>query len=146
MARRRDVDRLTGEIDDLFAELWQVPRFAGRRFAFRPAVDCYHSPDPHRLTVVVELAGIDPTEVQIIVSGRTLVISGERRKPRDSQRVYQQMELDYGPFRREIALAAEVDSTEATATYRNGMLEITLPIAERPRRQVKVPIDVKPDR
>jgi HSP20 family protein len=144
MARRRDADRLKGEIDDLFADLWQVPRFAGRRLQFRPQADCFHTSDPHKLTVVVELPGVDPGDVQIILSGRTLVVAGERPRPRDPKRVYQQMEIEYGPFKREIALAAEVDAARAQATYRNGMLEITLPIAERPRRKVNVPIEVEP--
>ena len=143
MARRSDADRLKGEIDDLFAELWQVPRFA-RQLQFRPQVDCFHTADPHKLTVVVELPGVEPDDVQIVLSGRTLVIAGERRRPRDPKRVYQQMELEYGPFKREISLAAEVDATQTHATYRNGMLEITLPIAERPRRKVNVPIEVQP--
>ena len=57
---RRDVERLQ-EIEELFADLWQVPRFAGLRHGFRPAVDCFVTDDPHQLNVVVELAGIDPT-------------------------------------------------------------------------------------
>ena len=54
---RRDIDRLQGEIEELFADLWQVPRFAGLRHGFRPTVDCFHDDEPHELTVVVELAG-----------------------------------------------------------------------------------------
>ena len=53
---RRHIDRLQGEIEELFADLWQVPRFAGTRHGFRPAVDCFSTDEP-RITVVVELAG-----------------------------------------------------------------------------------------
>jgi len=49
---RRDIDRLQGEIEELFADLWQVPRFAGMRHGFRPAVDCFVTEDPHQLNVV----------------------------------------------------------------------------------------------
>ena len=38
---RRNIDRLQGEIEELFADLWQVPRFSGIRKGFRPAVDCF---------------------------------------------------------------------------------------------------------
>jgi len=56
---RRDVDKLQEEIEELFADLWQVPRFSGIRHGFRPNVDCFHTDDPHALTVVVELPGVD---------------------------------------------------------------------------------------
>ena len=46
------------------SELWQVPRFAGLRHGFRPNVDCFHTDDPHALTVVVEVPGIDPGTLQ----------------------------------------------------------------------------------
>jgi len=47
---RRDVDKLQEEIEELFADLWQVPRFSGMRHGFRPNVDCFHTDDPHALT------------------------------------------------------------------------------------------------
>ena len=60
--RAADVDKLHEEIEELFADLWQVPRFSGLRRGFRPNVDCFHTDDPHELTVVVELPGVDPGE------------------------------------------------------------------------------------
>ena len=57
---RRDVDKLQEEIEELFADLWQVPRFSGLRTGFRPNVDSYHTDEPHQLTVVIELPGVDP--------------------------------------------------------------------------------------
>ena len=58
---------LHAEIEELFAELWQVPRFAGLRRGFRPNVDSYHTLDPHELTVIVEVPGIDPKSLTIAV-------------------------------------------------------------------------------
>jgi HSP20 family protein len=142
VARPRDIDRWKGDIDDLFAELWQVPRFSGLRKGFRPQVDSYLTDDPERLTIVVELAGVAPEDVRIVASGRTLLISGERRRPAEGAR-YQQMEIDYGSFRREIALTHDVDLGRAEATYQTGLLTIVFPIAERPPRPVRVPIEVR---
>jgi HSP20 family protein len=119
------------EIEELFAELWQVPRFAGLRRGFRPNVDCFHTDDPHVLTVVVELPGIDPGSLQLVASDRLLVIAGERKRPQVKERVYQQMEIDYGPFRRQIRLADEVDPARARATYEQGILTVQLPVVER---------------
>lgn len=119
------------EIEELFAELWQVPRFAGLRRGFRPNVDCFHTDDPHVLTVVVELPGIDPGSLQLVAADRLLVIAGERKRPQVKERVYQQMEIDYGPFRRQIRLADEVDPARARATYEQGILTVQLPVVER---------------
>jgi HSP20 family protein len=124
-------DRLHEEIEELFAELWQVPRFAGLRHAFRPNVDCFHTDDPHVLTVVVELPGIEPGSLQLVAADRLLVIAGERKRPQVKERVYQQMEIDYGPFRRQIRLAEEVDPARARATYEQGILTVQLPVVER---------------
>jgi HSP20 family molecular chaperone IbpA len=73
---RRDIDRLQGEIEELFADLWQVPRFTGLRRGFRPAVDCFTTTDPPELVIVVELAGVDPESIEITVEERFLTIAG----------------------------------------------------------------------
>ena len=70
-ARQADRRSLHAEIEELFAELWQVPRFAGLRRGFRPNVDSYHTHEPHELTVVVEVPGIDPMSLtSSLASGR----------------------------------------------------------------------------
>ena len=140
---RRDIDRLQGEIEELFADLWQVPRFSGLRHGFRPAVDCFHTDDPHQLTIVLELAGVDPESVAVVVEERELTISGERRRPRVPGQVYQQMEIEYGHFERTIQLVEDVDVAAAHADYEQGLLTVTLPIAERPPRSEPVPIAVE---
>ena len=102
-------EHLQAEIEELFSELWHVPRFAGLRRGFRPNVDSYRTDDPPELTVVVEVPGIDPTSLTIAVSERTLVVSGERARERSDGRVYQQMEIEYGPFQRQVRLSEDVD-------------------------------------
>jgi HSP20 family protein len=84
--------------------------------------------------------------VQIVATGRVLVVAGERRRPRGDGRVYQQMEIDYGPFRREVALPEAVDTAAARASYERGLLTIVLPLAQRPREGVRVPIEVRTHR
>jgi HSP20 family protein len=140
---RRDLDRLQGEIEELFADLWQVPRFTGQRHGFRPAVDCFHTTDPPTLTVVVELPGVDPESVQVAVEERALSISGARPRPRVEGQVYQQMEIEYGPFQRTIQLAADIDVEGASAGFERGLLTITLPITERPTQPRAVAIVVR---
>ena len=128
---RRDSDKLQEEIEELFADLWQVPRFSGMRHGFRPNVDCFHTDEPHTLTVVVELPGVDPSTVRIVANERLLVIAGERTRPKVPGRVYQQMEIEYGPFQRQVRLAEDIDPEHATATFEHGVLTVELPVVEK---------------
>ena len=133
---RRDIDRLQGEIEELFADLWQVPRFAGSRHGFRPAVDCYITEEPPQLIVVVELAGVEPDSIEIAIADGALTIGGQRPRPRVDGQVYQQAEIEYGRFERLIQLSRRVDASGATAVYEAGVLRIALPVVARtPRRR-----------
>jgi HSP20 family protein len=130
MSRPTDIDRLHEEIQELIDELWQVPRFAGGRRGFRPQVDCVRSDDPPALHVVVELPGVDPSELQVVAADRVLVVAGVRqRQPLEGR--YQQMEIEYGPFQRRIPLDEPVDTNSATARYEHGLLTVVLPIATK---------------
>jgi HSP20 family protein len=142
---RRDIDRLQGEIEELFADLWQVPRFSGLRSGFRPAVDCWVTEEPRQLVVVVELAGVEPESIDIAVEERALTISGSRPRPRVPGQVYQQAEIEYGRFERRITLEQNIDTAAASATYEVGMLTLTLPIAARAQRREGVVIVVRRD-
>jgi HSP20 family protein len=140
---RRDIDKLHEEIEELFADLWQVPRFAGTRRGFRPNVDSFHTDDPHELTVVVELPGIEPESLELVVGERMLVIAGERRRPKvDGSVSYQQMEIEYGPFRRQVRLPENVEPERARARYEHGVVTISLPVTDRPTPHGRVSIEI----
>ncbi len=142
MGQRKD---LRDEIDELFADLWQVSRLGGLRRGFRPLLDCFRTEDPATYTVVVDLAGIDPQRVNVTTADRALVISGERSRADCGGRSYQQMEIEYGPFQRVIQLPEDVDPSSAEATYDKGLLRIVIPIAEPAPRIRPVPIQVRRD-
>jgi HSP20 family protein len=138
----RDPDKLHDEIEELFADLWQVPRFSGLRHGYRPNVDCFHTDDPHVLTVVVELPGVAPESVRVAVSERALVIAGERKRPKVPGRVYQQMEIEVGPFQRQVRLAEHVDPNGARAAFELGVLTIELPVVDSPPTEGRITIEV----
>jgi len=140
---RRDVDKLQEEIEELFADLWQVPRFSGIRHGFRPNVDCFHTDDPHTLTVVVELPGVDPRSLQIVAGERVLAIAGERKRPKVPGRVYQQMEIETGKFQRQVRLVEDVDPARAEASLENGVLTVVLPVVDQPTAVGRVTITVR---
>jgi HSP20 family molecular chaperone IbpA len=141
---RRHVGDLQGEIQELFAELWQIPRFPALRHGFHPQCDCYRTEDPPALHVVVELPGVDPASVQLVASEHAIVIEGKRERPQPEGARYRQVEIDYGRFERRIELGEEIDTARATATYDAGMLRIELPIAARTQPAEPVQIEVEP--
>ena len=140
MTPRRDIDRLKLEMEELFAVLCQVPRLVARRAGFRPALDVYRTDDPPAITVVVELAGIDPDEVDAAVVDGVLVVRGRRTRPARDQRFYQHIEIDYGIFERRVQLNEAVDSEAASASYENGLLSISLPLRRAAQGPVRVTI------
>jgi HSP20 family protein len=142
MAKRRDMERLQNEVEELFADLWQLPRFVHARTGFRPPVDYFVSANRERVEVVVELAGVEPEQLTLAVEAGELLITGERRREREEGRVYHLMEIDDGPFERRIPLTPDADVRGATARFRHGLLTVTFPLAERPRRRAKVLIQV----
>jgi HSP20 family protein len=147
MSRTRDpfanFERMRRQIDELFGDAWTRAGLAQRRTGFRPRVDVYYSDsgdDRPRAVVKADLAGVATEDLSIEVRGRTLVITGER-KARDSEgRVYQQIEIESGPFRREIQLGVEVVAEQARATYEDGILRVEVPLATGDQAR-HVPID-----
>jgi HSP20 family protein len=130
-------------MDRLVLELWGG---GGSRAAFRPAVDVHLSGDPAVLTVELEIAGIDPDEVEILVEGDVLVVRGTRRPSASERRAYQHAEIEWGRFERRIQLPERVDVARASADYRRGLLSISVPIAPtRPPSRVSISVRERPD-
>jgi HSP20 family protein len=137
-------ERMRREMDELFGDVFGAGVLGSRhRGGFSPAVDVFYEGDPPRAVVQAELAGIDPDEIGLEIEGRELVIAGHRRPADAEGRVYQQLEIDFGPFRRAIPLGADVRADEARATYRDGILRVELPLEPpEPPRARRVPIEV----
>jgi HSP20 family protein len=148
MAGERDLfanfERMRREMDELFGDVLQRSGMAPRKRAgFSPAVDVFYADDPPRAVVTAELAGIDADSLELEIQGRELVLSGHRRAAEPEGRVYQQVEIEHGPFRRVIQLGAEVRAEEARAVYEDGLLRVELPLAEPDARRHSVPIQVR---
>jgi HSP20 family protein len=116
------------------------------RTGFSPAVDVYYADDPPTAVVNVEIAGADPDSLSLEVHGRELSISGVRRAGKTEGRLYQQLEIARGPFRRVVALGADVDPERARASYDEGILRVELPLISREERTRSVPIEQQSDR
>jgi HSP20 family protein len=133
-------ERMRREMDQLFGDAFDRRLSARRHGGFSPAVDVYYTGDPPRAVVRADLAGIDPDGIALEIRGRELIIAGRRPPEGGEDRVYQQLEIEHGPFRRVVSLGADVDADGATAAYEDGMLIVELPLVP-PTRPRSVPID-----
>jgi HSP20 family protein len=122
-------ERMRREMDELFGDVLGGAGGLSHRGAFSPAVDVYYVADPARAVVRAELAGVRAAEIELEIRGRELIIAGHRRAPgSEEERLYQQLEIQHGPFRRVVSLGADVDAEAARASYEDGMLTVELPI------------------
>jgi HSP20 family protein len=141
---RDDISRLHSELEDVFNELWHGPRFGVPRRGFRPHIDVMRTEEPDEIRVIVDLAGVEPGDVQIVVNERALVIAGQRRRLHPDCRIsYHLLEIEHGQFERRIGLPVDVDPAGAGATYDRGLLTVTLPVAAAPPKQGRITITVR---
>ena len=125
----------------MMGDAWGRTRYVARRTTgFSPNIDVYYCGEPQRAVVKVDLAGVELSEVGIEVSGRQLAIVGERALQETEGRVYQQVEIPSGPFRRVVELQVEVAAEQAKATYEDGILRIELPLRDPSETSRRVPI------
>jgi HSP20 family protein len=98
-----------------------------------PNIDLLESPEDIRLWI--EIPGIDPSSIDLTVTGPMLTVKGERHAPEPAAGRSHLSERSFGPFHRTVPLPSEVDVNAVHAESRNGVLEIRLPKAQdvRPR-------------
>ncbi len=126
-------------------ELLGADRMLGHtQTAFRPNADVYFDKAEAAFIVKVELAGIDPDAISLQIEERVMRVSGHRVDQGQRGKVYQQMEIAYGPFERRFQLPVEIESDRAEAHYVRGFLEIVLPVAERSGTK-RIPISIRDD-
>lgn len=133
---RRDFDRIfdrffnsnwtgTGEVSNTF------------NFAFVSPVEAWIDQNNKQYCLRVALPGVDPSKVDLQAQGNTLTIRGEHETTRQADEVdYLHREITYGAFERTVVLPEGVDANKLKAEYRDGLLEITAPVAAHllPRR------------
>jgi HSP20 family protein len=139
-----DFERMRREMDEFLGAFWERPMVASRRArGFSPRVDVYYCDQDQgspKAVLKADLAGVPLSDVNLEISGRQLVISGQRPVQETEGRIYQQVEVETGTFRRVIELSADVHAEGAKATYEDGILRVELPLVEQRDESRRVPV------
>lgn len=118
MALREEVNRL---FEDFFGGA-MTPFAKGE---WTPVLDV--SETDTQIVVRAEVPGMDPKDIDISIMGDTLTIKGEKKEEvRRKEESISRMECRYGAFQRVLTLPASVDASRVNATYKNGILKITM--------------------
>jgi HSP20 family protein len=130
--RKIKFERLSGQLDEVAYQLRKVhfSKFCPPK-AWQPNINAFRLRDA--IQICVDLAGVDKSAIDLRVDHGRLLIRGERypSDPIGSDAPPEQilaMEIDHGPFERQVDLPLEVDPERVTAEQRNGMLWIHLPL------------------
>jgi len=142
--RERDehpIQSLHRELNRLFDDVFRgfgVPAFGGAAW---PNVELSES--GKEIHVTAELPGLDEKDVDILLEDGLLTLRGEKRSEiEDRDRGYS--ERSYGRFERRIGLPKGVDRDRASATFRNGLLTVTLPKTEAANENVRrIPVSAR---
>ncbi|MDY6954253.1 MAG: Hsp20/alpha crystallin family protein [Thermodesulfobacteriota bacterium] len=107
-----------------------MPSLLTEERGFTPAFDI--SETENELIVRAEIPGMDKEDIDIHLSEGVLTIKGEKRHEKeDKKEDYHRIERSYGSFSRSIGLPFDVETDKADATYKEGVLKLTLPKSER---------------
>ncbi|HLN08511.1 MAG TPA: Hsp20/alpha crystallin family protein [Xanthobacteraceae bacterium] len=148
---RREVDRL---FDDFGTGFWRAPfrrslfdvePFWNRELTFgtTPAVDVVEKDKTYEITA--ELPGMDEKNVEVLFSDGVLTIKGEKQEEKEEKKKdYYMSERRYGSFRRSFEVPEGVDAEKIEASFKNGVLSVTLPKSpEAQKKEKKIPVTAK---
>lgn len=122
------------DLERFFEEEWE-PFLPEPSHVFHPAMDIYES--GNNLIAEVNLAGIDPKNVNVSLEDNVLRIEGKQEeKKEEKKKGYYCKEIRKGAFKRSAALPVEVQAAKAKAEFSDGILKVIMPKAE-PKKEKK---------
>jgi len=120
------MQREMNRIFDSFNRNWGVGAYPDVTGSFMPRLDV--TEDAKAFTVTAELPGMNEKEIDLSISGDTLTIRGEKKEEKeDKNKNYYYSERSYGSFMRSVPLPRQVATDQVSASFKKGVLTITLP-------------------
>ncbi len=127
----------------LFSHSQSRPYLGETESSWIPAAEAFLKDDV--MTLRVFLSGVDERHISLELKDNAVIVSGERVPAQSNQDASVLLnELPYGKFARHIALPEEVltDDQKCKASFRDGVLEVTLPVVSQYLRSRKIPIEI----
>lgn len=116
------------------------PSFIHSDVNWHPSADMFETED--KIVIVVELAGMQIENVNILLEKDSVIVRGVRQEPHtEEKRQYHSMEIPYGPFERTFTLSSPVNPDKIDASYKSGFLKINLQKqedAQKKKRTIKI--------
>jgi HSP20 family protein len=132
----REMERWARRFPRFFEE-W--PFF--EREEFFPALESFVKNG--NLVVRVDVPGVEPKDIDVSVVGNVLRIKGERKEEKEvKSEDYITRESSYGAFERHMALPEGANTEKITANFKNGVVEITMPVAKAVEGK-KIPLQIE---
>lgn len=132
----RPLGELQTDMNSLFDQLWAGFDAPGFRVGLpgvsaaglNPSTDLKETEE--KISIEMELPGLDEKDIAIELSGDRLIIKGEKKASReegDKEKGYHHVERSYGSFQRSFALPPYADAQKATAAFQKGVLTVAIP-------------------
>jgi HSP20 family protein len=142
MARwEREMERM---FEDFFDRRWPMRWWPSRTAEISlPAVDLDLYEEKGEIVAKAELPGLTKEDIEVKITENVLTIKGEKKKEEEvKEKDYYRSERSYGSFMRSLELPREVQAAKIKATFKNGILEVRLPVSEEAKKkEIKVKVD-----
>jgi len=139
----RELERMRREMDRLWDSFFEErPRRKAEEIGeWFPSLDV--SETKNDLVVKAELPGMDPKDIDISLGEGVLTIKGEKKQEKEEREEnYHLIERSYGSFTRSVRLPREVQSEKISASFKNGVLKVTLPKSEEAKKkEIKIKVE-----
>lgn len=134
--------KLQKEMDSLFDDFFE--RTPARRELgesdWYPSVDVSES--ENEIRIEADLPGMKQEDIDVNIDGNVLTIKGERQKEEEEQKEnYYRTERCYGNFQRSFTLPSNLDTDNCKATFKSGVLTLTIPKLEKAAKGIKIEIE-----
>lgn len=130
--------RLPPRMSNLFQQLMGESEPFMNEGTLWPAIDIADREDA--VVIKAEAPGCKSEDIEVSIYGNTMTISGVKKEHAEEEKEnYYHVESRYGSFRRDLILPAEVDADKVSAQYKDGILTVTMPKAEKAKaKRIKV--------
>lgn len=135
--------RMSDEMDRMFSEAFggfQGGQSGGAGGSWSPAIEVKQQGDQY--IVCAELPGLNKDDVKVELQENALIIQGERKfEHQENTGGVHRSERRYGQFYRAVPLPEGVEPDKARARFENGILEISVPVAQQQNQRRQIPIE-----